>query len=486
MFASHSFDPMIRSTILLIAIVLHSAARLGAQEFTTAFYPLSSETRLSSETSMPTILTDDHVVAWDQKGSTIAKRSFSGIVFDRASKQEVHRGTIPLDPKMTGVEMVLALGKDACIIYRVHDNKEYHVTLYALRIALPGLEPVGDAIKLGFYDFPNNGNPFEYDYWFSIAPSPDKSKWGILLGKRYKDKKEQEFACWMKDGNLAPLWEHVFRIPTEADQVAGTALQVTNAGEAFALFSTNENKGNVQTMMWTESDPRWPLRIGKIDANGLTMKPVSLGQGLELDRTNMLPYNDGFLIGGRVVEEKAKSKTCKVATVLVGRDLEQRSEPVVMPVPGTTSDELMFVRLTTRGSQVWVILKHGNELICLVGDGNSLKLGGKVPFSDLHSTFTLTAHGNEPVAAFYDLTKNIEAMKTGGSLRTGPSFLMEPAFIHWGIDGKPTVKRAITDRDGVRDVLKNPPRTGWIWVEQGVLLDKLAGKNPGLLLIELK
>jgi hypothetical protein len=63
---------------------------------------------------------------------------------------------------------------------------------------------------------------------------------------------------------------------------------------------------------------------------------------------------------------------------------------------------------------------------------------------------------------------------------------MEPAFIHWGIDGKPTVKRAITDRDGVRDVLKNPPMTGWIWVEQGVLLDKLAGKNPGLLLIELK
>jgi len=466
-------------------------APVAAQNITTTFFPLKEspsegQPQLGKQV-MPPMATDQYLVAWERTGPTTKKRLYSAVVLDRSTKKEVYRGTIPLDPEESKVEDVITMGEDVCIIYRVHDNKEYHVTLYALRLSLPNLQPVGESIKLGFYDFPNNGNPFIADYWFTIMPSADGSKWGILLSKRFKDKKEQEFACWMKDAALTPLWEHVYRIPTEAERMEPRSMQVTDAGEVLLVYSPSKNAGNVQTGSWLESDLRWPSSIGKVNASGATQKPIDIGSGNILAMPGMVATKDGFLIGGVVYDRDSKGKVSKVATMTMGADLELRTGPDMVTVTGLEPEKVSSVELSNNGTVTWMFVKSEAQLFCIVGEGASVKkVGGKLPFADVSGTLTLTNAISEPVAVFFDLPKNIQSMRAGEEVRAGGYYLMEPAIIQWSADGKANVKQASKDQDGTRDVLKQTPTIGYLWKQKGIQLDQLTGKDPGLLLVELK
>ncbi len=480
---------MIR-TLLLALLVLPLLSRVAAQNFTTTFFPLkeppSQGQPQAEKVEMPTMATDRYVVAWEQTGPSEKKRVFSAAVFDRASQKEVHRGTIPLDPTLASVEEVITIGEDVCIIYRVHDDKELHVTLHALRLSVPKLEPVGGVIKLGFYAIPEKGNRSRNDYWITIAPSPDGSKWGILLHKRVKDKDVQEFACWMKDASLEPLWEHVFKIPTEAERVEARSMHVSDEGVVHAMFSHNK-PGNLQTGYWTVSDPRWPPNIGRLDANGVTMKPLDIGAGRTMLFPACVPVEDGLVIGGIVHDKDAKGKDAKIGTIAVGPDLAPRSAMGTLALPGLKPEAVNFLELRANTGTTWMFIHSNEALVTAVGDGTGLKkVGSMIPFADIKGSFELTNSNERPAAVFYDLTKNIEAMRTGDAVRTGVSFLHEPAIITWGTDGKPNVQKAITGHDGVRDILIRVPRSSHMWTGKGILLDRLAGKEAGVILIETK
>lgn len=480
-----------KRTLLLAAFVLPLLAPLSAQEVVSTFYPLSKAPSDGQGQMgmlvMPPAATDEYLLAWERTGATEKKRIYSAVVLDRATKKEVKRGTIPLDTEASYVEDVITMGKDVCIIYRVHDNKEYHVTLYGLRLSLPELEPVGAPIKLGFYDFPNNGNPFLNDYWFNILPSADGSKWGIMLSKRFKGKGGQEFACWMKDAQLAPLWEQVYQVPTEANRLDNRSVHVTDDGEFVVIYAPVRNMGSFESGYWTLSDLSLSSSIGKVDASGSTINPIAVPAGRILALPEMVATADGFLIGGLLHEKDGKGKTPQAATVVYGADLAPRSEMATVALPGTKAEDVRFVHVHHSGSNTWLFIKHEFELITVLGEGTGVKkVANKMPFADIYNRFTLTSATQEPVAALYEPPKNVEGMRSGADVRTGPTFMMEPAILSWNADGKLSVQQAMKGMEGERDILKQTPRIGYLWTEKGILLDHLNSKQSGLTLVEVK
>ena len=478
---------MIR-TLLLAAFALPISASVLAQEFSTTFIPYgkvpSDGQSQMVKTVLPPMATDEYAVAWEFTGATEKNFLYSALVLDRATNKEVNRGTIPMPHEDCTiiVEEVFAMGKDACIIYRAHHKKDWHVTLYALRLSLPDLKPVGELVKLAYHDLDKNLDPSYFV--FNIEPSPDGSKWGVLMYTHIK--KELDYTCWMLDGQWAPLWQHNYKLSTEADVMRTRSVHVTDAGELFltyaAYYKAQNNAGS-----WLAPEHRHPSFVGRVDASGSTMKPLDVGNGLRLTAPCLVPVKDGFLVGGVVGDPTAKSKGVQVGTMVIGDDLAVRSGPETVAVPGLKPEQTREVNLYTNGTTTWLFLQSDELLTCLVGEGTSIqKVGGKIPFIDYHSTLTFTRTGSVPAAAIFEQAKNFEAMSTGESPKVGLSYNLQPGIIHWDASGKASVKPAITKQDGYRDISKVTPRIGMQWISEGLLVDQLTGKGQGIVLIELK
>ncbi len=434
----------------------------------------------------PPLVTKNHVVAWERTGLTKKKLVHSAIVFDRATKAAVHQGTIPLDPSATRVDEVMSIGDDGVIIYRVHDNKAYDVTIWALRLRMPKLEPVGEPVKLGYFDFPHNGNPMVSAYSVELKRSPDGSKLAMLLHMRYAEKKEQTFGCWVMDAELKPIWEQVFSVPAPKGDVLMNDWLVTNGGDAVLALRTLSGKFSLHTHSWWITNEDQASQLVKVSAAGSTIVPVDAGKGLTLHEPCLAQNGEGFLLGGRLQAEKGR-KTMKAGLLPLGMDLKASGALITADLTGFEEGQFTTSWIGVAGNKAWLIAKvdKNNKLVSFISEGGSLKMGKRVAFADPYGTLRLHLAESGPVGAYYDLPKNINALTAGqDNLRFVGSYLMEPALVRIDGSGAFKISRAVTSHDAERDWLKSLSHIGVDWIVNGMLPVQLYGKQLGVAVVE--